>query len=56
MGAYEYVARTGVVYWSETQRLGPFSIADSYRVCIDPGQNEVLILAITVAVDMMAHG
>lgn len=32
-----------------------FRIRDSYGVAIDPGQNDVLILAITVAVDMMAH-
>jgi uncharacterized protein YxjI len=32
-----------------------FRIADSYGVAIDPGQNDVLILAVTVAVDMMAH-
>jgi uncharacterized protein YxjI len=32
-----------------------FRIRDSYGVAIDPGQNDVLILAITVAIDMMAH-
>jgi uncharacterized protein YxjI len=32
-----------------------FRIADSYGVEIAPGQNDVLILASTVAVDMMAH-
>jgi len=32
-----------------------FRIRDTYGVAIDPGQNDVLILAITVAVDMMAH-
>ena len=31
-----------------------FRIRDTYGVEIDPGQNDVLILAITVAVDMMA--
>ncbi len=33
-----------------------FRIADSYGVQIEPGQNDILILAVTVAVDMMAHG
>jgi uncharacterized protein YxjI len=32
-----------------------FRIADTYGVQIDPGQNDILILAITVAIDMMAH-
>jgi uncharacterized protein YxjI len=32
-----------------------FRIADSYGVAIDPGQNDILILAVTVAIDMMAH-
>jgi len=33
-----------------------FRLADTYGVQIDPGQNDVLILAVTVAIDMMAHG
>src|SRR4029453_5528773 len=32
-----------------------FRLADTYGVQIEPGQNDVLILAVTVAVDMMAH-
>ena len=32
-----------------------FRLRDTYGVQIEPGQNEILILAITVAVDMMAH-
>ncbi|HQY94186.1 LURP-one-related family protein [Caldilinea sp.] len=32
-----------------------FRLRDSYGVEIDPGQDDVLILAATVAVDMMAH-
>ena len=32
-----------------------FRIADSYGVQIAQGQNDILILAVTVAVDMMAH-
>jgi uncharacterized protein YxjI len=32
-----------------------FRLADTYGVQIDPGQNDVVILAVTVAIDMMAH-
>lgn len=32
-----------------------FRVADSYGIEIEPGQNDVLILAVTVAIDMMAH-
>ena len=32
-----------------------FRLRDSYGVQIDPGQNDIVILAVTVAVDMMAH-
>ena len=32
-----------------------FRIADSYGVQIEQGQNDVLILAVSVAIDMMAH-
>lgn len=32
-----------------------FRIADTYGVQIEQGQNDVVILAVTVAVDMMAH-
>jgi uncharacterized protein YxjI len=33
-----------------------FSITDTYGVEVDPGQNDILILAVAVAIDMMAHG
>ncbi len=33
-----------------------FRLTDTYGVDIDPGQNDVLILAVAVAIDMMAHG
>ena len=33
-----------------------FRLADTYGVQIEPGQNDIGILAVTVAVDMMAHG
>jgi uncharacterized protein YxjI len=32
-----------------------FRLTDTYGVEIDPGQNDILILAIAVAIDMMAH-
>jgi uncharacterized protein YxjI len=32
-----------------------FSLRDSYGVAINPGHNDILILAVVVAVDMMAH-
>jgi uncharacterized protein YxjI len=32
-----------------------FRLRDSYGVEIEPGQNDILILALTVAIDMMAH-
>jgi len=33
-----------------------FRIADSYGVEVASGQNDILILAVTVVIDMMAHG
>ena len=33
-----------------------FRIADSYGIEIEPGQNDVLILAVAAVIDMMAHG
>ena len=33
-----------------------FRIADSYGVAIEPGQNDVLILAVAVCIDEMSHG
>ena len=32
-----------------------FRVADSYGVQVAPGQKDVIILAVTVAIDMMAH-
>lgn len=32
-----------------------FRLTDTYGVEIEPGQNDILILAIAIAVDMMAH-
>jgi uncharacterized protein YxjI len=32
-----------------------FRIRDTYGVQIEPGQNDIVLLAVTVAIDMMAH-
>lgn len=32
-----------------------FRLRDSYGVAVEPGQNDVLILAVTIVIDMMAH-
>ncbi len=32
-----------------------FRIRDSYGVQIEPGQNDIILLATSVAIDMMAH-
>jgi len=33
-----------------------FRLRDSYGVAIDPGQDDVIILAVAVCIDEMAHG
>jgi uncharacterized protein YxjI len=33
-----------------------FRLTDTYGVEIDTGQNDILILAVAIAIDMMAHG
>jgi uncharacterized protein YxjI len=33
-----------------------FRLRDTYGVQIEPGRNDILLLAVTVAIDMMAHG
>ncbi|RPJ44853.1 MAG: hypothetical protein EHM21_09855 [Chloroflexi bacterium] len=33
-----------------------FRLRDSYGVAIEPGQNDILILAVAVCIDEMAHG
>ena len=32
-----------------------FRLADTYGVLVEPNQNDIVILAVTVAIDMMAH-
>jgi uncharacterized protein YxjI len=51
---HEYSIKQG---WKKVAEVSKkwFRLTDTYGVEIDPGQNEVLILAIAVAIDMMAH-
>jgi uncharacterized protein YxjI len=51
---YEYDIKDGRDKVAEISKKW-FRITDTYGVEIAPGQNEVLILAITVAVDMLMH-
>ncbi len=51
---YEYDIKDGRTKVAEISKKW-FRITDTYGVEIAPGQNEVLILAITVAVDMLVH-
>lgn len=51
---HEYTIRQGRHQVAEISKKW-FRLTDTYGVEIDPGQNDVLILAIAVAIDMMAH-
>jgi uncharacterized protein YxjI len=51
---YEYTIGEGRDKIAEVSKKW-FRVADTYGVQIGPGQNDVLILAITVALDSMAH-
>ena len=51
---YEYTIGEGRNKIAEVSKKW-FRVADTYGVQIEPGQNDVLILAITVALDAMAH-
>jgi uncharacterized protein YxjI len=51
---YEYDIKDGRDKVAEISKKW-FRITDTYGVEIAPGQNDVLILAITVAVDMLVH-
>ena len=50
----EYSIKQG---WNKVAQVSKkwFRLTDTYGVEIDDGQNDVLILAIAVAIDMMAH-
>ena len=51
---HEYAIKHG---WNKVAEVSKkwFRLTDTYGVEIDPGQNDILILAIAVAIDMMAH-
>ena len=51
---HEYSIKEG---WKKVAKVSKkwFRLTDTYGVEIESGQNEVLILAIAVAIDMMAH-
>jgi len=51
---HEYSIKQG---WNKIAEVSKkwFSLTDTYGVEIDSGQNDILILAIAVAIDMMAH-
>jgi uncharacterized protein YxjI len=51
---HEYSIKQG---WNKVAEVSKkwISLTDTYMVEIDDGQNDVLILAIAVAIDMMAH-
>ncbi|MGE5335123.1 MAG: LURP-one-related/scramblase family protein [Nitrososphaerota archaeon] len=51
---HEYVMEAGGRKVAEVSKRW-FRVADTYGVEIAPGQNDVVLLAATVAVDMMAH-
>jgi uncharacterized protein YxjI len=51
---HEYTFEQGGHRIAETSKKW-FRLRDSYGVEIDPGQNDILILAATVAIDMMVH-
>jgi uncharacterized protein YxjI len=51
---HEYTIEEGRNKLAEVSKRW-FRLSDVYGVEIEPGQNDVLILAATVAIDMMAH-
>ncbi len=52
---HEYTIKEGRNKVAEISKKW-FRLTDTYGVEIDAGQNEILILAVAVAIDMMAHG
>ena len=51
---HEYTIKEG---WNKVAEVSKrwLSLTDTYGVEIDDGQNDILILAVAVAIDMMAH-
>lgn len=52
---HEYTVKDGRNKVAEISKKW-FRLTDTYGVEIAPGQNDILILAVAVAIDMMAHG
>ena len=51
---HEYTIKQGRNKVAEISKKW-FSFTDTYGVEIDPGQNHILVLAVAIAIDMMAH-
>jgi uncharacterized protein YxjI len=51
---YEYSIKQGRDKIAEISKKW-FHLTDTYGVEIDPGQNDILILAVAIAIDTMAH-
>jgi len=51
---HEYSIKQGRKKIAEVSKKW-LSLTDTYGVEIDPGQNDILILAVAIAIDMMAH-
>lgn len=51
---HEYTIRQGRKKIAEVSKRW-ISLTDTYSVEIAPGQNDILILAVAIAIDMMAH-
>lgn len=51
---HEYTIRQGRQKIAEVSKRW-ISLTDTYSVAIAPGQNDILILAVAIAIDMMAH-
>ena len=51
---HEYTIKEGRNKIAEVSKKW-LSLTDTYGVEIDPGQNDILILAVAIAIDMMAH-
>jgi uncharacterized protein YxjI len=52
---HEYTIKQGRTQVAEVSKKW-LSLTDTYGVEIVPGQNDIVILAIAIAIDMMAHG
>lgn len=51
---HEYTIKQGRKRVAEVSKRW-LSLTDTYGVEIEPGQNDILILAVAIAIDMMAH-